>query len=91
MIQIEEEAWTDLDGIETMALHITKDGDYTISEFIELLKTARTRFGDLPLQIHDIHLKGVEGVSHAYLYPECDLPEECGKACYEENIIHIYI
>lgn len=93
-MQIEEEAWTDLDGTETTALHITKDGDYTISEFIELLEAARTRFGDSPLQIHDTHLKGVEGVSHAYLHPGCDLHEkheEHGEVCYEEDTIHIYI
>ena len=44
-MNIIEETWDDFDGSKTVALSLEKDEQYTISEFIELLKSAQEKFG----------------------------------------------
>ena len=43
-MKIIEEPWVDFNGSETVALSLEKDEQYTISEFIELLKSAQEKF-----------------------------------------------
>ena len=53
-MKIIEETWDDFDGSETVALSLEKDEQYTISEFIELLKSAQEKFGDKKILIGKI-------------------------------------
>ena len=48
---IKEQDWVDFYGNNTKALYLEKEGQYTISEFIELLQAAKERFGDKTILI----------------------------------------
>ena len=43
-MKIIEEPWLDFDDSETVALSLEKDGQYTISELIELLESLNLMF-----------------------------------------------
>ena len=64
---IKEQDWVDFYGNNTKALYLEKEGQYTISEFIELLQAAKERFGDKTILIHDMNDDIIGGFSHVYL------------------------
>ena len=64
---IKEQDWVDFYGNNTKALYLEKEGQYTISEFIELLQAAKERFGDKIILIHDMNDGIIGGFSHIYL------------------------
>ena len=64
---IKEQDWVDFYGNNTKALYLEKEGQYTISEFIELLQAAKERFGDKIILIHDMNDGIISGFSHIYL------------------------
>ena len=64
---IKEQDWVDFYGNNTKALYLETEGQYTISEFIELLQAAKERFGDKTTLIHDMNDDIICGFSHAYL------------------------
>lgn len=64
---IKEQDWVDFYGNNTKALYLEKEGQYTISEFIELLQAAKERFGDKTISIHDMNADVICGFSHIYL------------------------
>ena len=64
---IKEQDWVDFYGNNTKALYLVKEGQYTISEFIELLQAAKERFGDKTISIHDMNADVICGFSHIYL------------------------
>lgn len=57
----------DFSDNDTKALYLEKEGQYTISEFIELLQTAKEKFGDKEILIHDMNDGCLYGFSHIYL------------------------
>lgn len=61
---IKEQDWVDFYGNNTKALYLEKEGQYTISEFIELLQAAKERFGDKTISIHDMNADVICGFSH---------------------------
>lgn len=64
---IKEQDWVDFYGNNTKALYLEKEGQYTISEFIELLQAVKERFGDKTILIHDMNSDTIGGFSHIYL------------------------
>lgn len=66
-MKIIEESWEDFRGDKTIALSLEKEDQYTISEFIELLKEAQKKFGDRTILIHDMNDNIISGFSHVYL------------------------
>lgn len=64
---IKEQDWVDFYGNNTKALYLEKEGQYTISEFIELLQAAKERFGDKTILIHDMNDDIIFGFSYIYL------------------------
>ena len=64
---IKEQDGGDFYGNNTKALYLEKEGQYTISEFIELLQVAKERFGDKRILIHDMNSDTIGGFSHVYL------------------------
>ena len=89
-MKIIEETWDDFNGSETVALSLKKDGQYTISEFIELLKSAQEKFGDKKILIHDMNSNTICGFSHVYLHHGFDEREKYGEDYYEDDSICIY-
>lgn len=57
----------DFSDNDTKALYLEKEGQYTISEFIELLQAAKEKFGDKEILIHDMNDGCLYGFSHIYL------------------------
>ena len=78
-MKIIEEPWVDFDNSETVALSLEKDEQYTISEFIELLKSAQEKFGDKKILIHDMNSNTIGGFSHVYLHHGFDEREKYGE------------
>lgn len=72
-MKIIEEPWKDYYGNETVALSLDKEGQYTISEFIELLQAAKDKFGDKKILIHDINDEILGGFRYIYLNYDRDL------------------
>ena len=64
---IKEQDWVDFYGNNTKDLYLEKEGQYTISEFIELLQAAKEKFGDKTILIHDMNTNIIYGFSHVYL------------------------
>ena len=64
---IKEQDWVDFYGNNTKALYLETEGQYTISEFIELLQAAKERFGDKTILIPDRNDDIIGGFSHVYL------------------------
>ena len=89
-MKIIEETWDDFDGSKTVALSLEKDKQYTISEFIELLKSAQEKFGDKEILIHDMNLDTIGGFSRVYLHHGFDEREKYGEDYYEDDSICIY-
>ena len=89
-MNIIEETWDDFDGSKTVALSLEKDEQYTISEFIELLKSAQEKFGDKKILIHDMNSNTIGGFSHVYLHHGFDEREKYGEKYYEDDSICIY-
>ena len=89
-MKIIEETWNDFNGSETVALSLEKDGQYTISEFIELLESAQEKFGDKKILIHDMNSDIIGGFSHVYLHHGFDEREKYGEDYYEDDNICIY-
>lgn len=89
-MQIIEESWKDFRGNETIALSLNKNGQYTISEFIELLKEAKKKFGDKTIFIHDLNTDTIGGFSHVYLNYGFEESEKHGEEYYEDDSICIY-
>lgn len=85
-----EEPWTDSRGNNTMALSWDKDEQYSISEFIELLEVAKSKFGDKKILFHDMNDDIVSGFSHVYLNHGYDEREKYGEDYYEDDTICIY-
>ena len=67
-----------------------KDGQYTISELIELLESAQEKFGDKKILIHDMNSNTIGGFSHIYLHHGFDEREKYGEDYYEDDSICIY-
>lgn len=57
----------DFSDNDTKALYLEKEGQYTISEFIELLQADKEKFGDKEILIHDMNDGCLYGFSHIYL------------------------
>lgn len=57
----------DFSDNDTKALYLEKEGQYTISEFIELLQAAKEKFGDKEILIYDMNDGCLYGFSHIYL------------------------
>ena len=89
-MKIIEEPWFDFDDSETVALSLEKDGQYTISELIELLESAQEKFGDKKILIHDMNSNIIGGFSHIYLHHGFDERENYGEDYYEDDSICIY-
>ena len=89
-MKIIEETWDDFDGSKTVALSLEKDKQYTISEFIELLKSAQEKFGDKEILIHDMNSDTIGGFSRVYLHHSFDEREKYGEDYYEDDSICIY-
>lgn len=66
-MKIIETDWKDFLDNDTKALYLEKEGQYTISEFIELLQAAKEKFGDKEILIHDMNDGCLYGFSHIYL------------------------
>lgn len=67
-MEIIETDWKDFLNNDTKALYLDKEGQYTISEFIELLQAAKEKFGDKEILIHDMNGDCLYGFSKIYLY-----------------------
>jgi hypothetical protein len=65
-MKIIETDWKDFLDNDTKALYLEKEGQYTISEFIELLQAAKEKFGDKEILIHDMNDGCLYGFSHIY-------------------------
>lgn len=89
-MKIIEEPWIDFDNSKTIALSLEKDGQYTISEFIELLKEAQEKFGDKKILFHDMNLNTIGGFSHIYLHHGFDEKGKYGEDYYEDDSVCIY-
>ena len=89
-MKVVEKDWKDYRDKDTVALSLDKEGQYTVSEFIELLQQAKNKFGDKKILIHDTQDGLIGGFSHVYLNHGFDLREIYGDDCYEEDTICIY-
>lgn len=89
-MKIIEEPWIDFDGKETVSLYLEKEGQYTISEFIELLKEAEKKFGDKTILVHDVNSEIIGGFSHVYLHHGFDEREKYGEDYFQDDTICIY-
>ena len=88
-MKIIEETWDDFDGSETVALSLEKDEQYTISEFIELLKSAQEKFGDKKILIHDMNSNTIGGFSHVYLHSIYSLNLSSQHQYYQKLLVNI--
>lgn len=66
-MEIVETDWKDILNNNTKALYLEKEGQYTISEFIEVLQAAKEKFGDKEILIHDMNSDCLYGFSKIYL------------------------
>ena len=58
--------WKDVDGTDTEALQLEVDGQYTISQFIELLEAAKEKWGDKKIYTHDSNSNIIGGFVEVY-------------------------
>ena len=89
-MKIVEEPWVDFSGEETIALSLDKDEQYTVSEFIELLKVAQEKFGNKKILIHEMNSNMIGGFSHVYLHHESNEEERHEEGCRVDDSICIY-
>lgn len=75
MGKIKIEAGKDFHGNDTEEMFMDKDGEYTVSDFIELLQAAKEKWGNQKIAIWDINTDIICG------FGSVCVDKEDGKIC----------
>ena len=90
-MKVKEKTWIDFSGKPTTGIYLDTDGQYTISEFIELLQEAKEKWGDLEIVVHDTWGEKLKGFSTLYINNEYDEKEKYGENAFEGTKICINV
>ena len=88
-MKIVEQDWTDFRGKDSVALSLDKEEQYTISDLIKLLESAKEKFGDRTIMIQAN--RSAYGFKHVCFNHEYDEREKYGESAYDEAFVSLFL